>query len=470
MAFHNTGNYTSQAFLAFVAQAKRAGCPPAQLKHFRRVGYVPLPKQLLFHAAAREADKPGGPTDIGLGGARGPGKSHAVLAQLCADDAQRVKGLKVLLLRKVGKSAQEGFEDLLERSFTPWIPYYTPSKNMLRFPNRSRLYIGHFQHEKDIDAYLGLEYDVICIEEATTLSEAKLKIIKTCCRTSKPHWRPRVYYTFNPGGVGHGYISKLLYRPYKLKQQTETRFIPCTVRDNPFVNPEYLKVLESLTGWRRRAWLDGDMEVVAGQYYTNWDYDIHVVEDFSPPPHWRIWMGFDYGWTHATAVTLFAADDENNVYVIDQHVRNKFLPKQHAEAIKAMLERHNIDIEDVETIAAGHDAFYKRPGRSDVLTIAELYDEEGLTLRKAVIDREDGAKAILAGLGNPEANIDPILFICQRNWRLLDLIPTMQHNPNKPEDVEEFHANEDGEGGDDPFVSLRYGYMHRDNRLLSGTG
>jgi phage terminase large subunit len=46
-------------------------------------------------AAARLCDKeakPDGPTAIGYGGARGGGKSHWLLAQMGADDCQRVPG------------------------------------------------------------------------------------------------------------------------------------------------------------------------------------------------------------------------------------------------------------------------------------------------------------------------------------------------------------------------------------------
>lgn len=76
---------------------------------------------------------------------------------------------------------------------------------MLTFENGSRIIAGHFQHESDIDACLGLEYDVIGIEEVTTLSARKHQDISTCCRTSKPNWRPRIYSTTNPGGLGHAW-------------------------------------------------------------------------------------------------------------------------------------------------------------------------------------------------------------------------------------------------------------------------
>jgi len=89
--------------------------------------------------------------------------------------------------------------------------------------------------------YLGLEYDVIGIEEATTLSPRKHLDISTCSRTSKPNWRPRIYSTSNPGGVGHAWYREKFIVPYRAGRETETRFIPARVDDNRFNNPEYAK-------------------------------------------------------------------------------------------------------------------------------------------------------------------------------------------------------------------------------------
>src|SRR5262249_5299805 len=130
-------------------------------------------RQLAASAAARLCDQPGGPTAIGYGGARGGGKSHWLLAQMGADDCQRVPGLKCLLLRKVGKGNMEIFEDLRKRIFGQLPHEFSSYRGVLTFKNGSRIIAGHFQAEKDIDAYLGLEYDVIGIEEATTLSSRK---------------------------------------------------------------------------------------------------------------------------------------------------------------------------------------------------------------------------------------------------------------------------------------------------------
>src|SRR6185369_4963328 len=123
-------------------------------------------------------------------------------------------GLKCLLLRKVGKANLEQFEDLRRRLFGKLKHEFSAYRGVLAFKNGSRIIAGHFQSEKDIDAYLGLEYDVIGVEEATTLTSRKYQDISTCCRTSKPNWRPRIYSTTNPGGIGHAWYRKLFILPH----------------------------------------------------------------------------------------------------------------------------------------------------------------------------------------------------------------------------------------------------------------
>ena len=201
------------------------------MANFARAAVVLQPRQLAASAAARLCDRADGPTAVGYGGARGGGKSHWLLAQMGADDCQRVPGLKCLLLRKVGKANMENFEDLRRRLFGGLPHEFSAYRGVLRFANGSRIIAGHFQSESDIDAYLGLEYDVIGIEEATTLSSRKHQDITTCSRTSKPNWRPRIYSTTNPGGIGHAWYRAKFIVPHLKGLEGETRFIPARVGD-----------------------------------------------------------------------------------------------------------------------------------------------------------------------------------------------------------------------------------------------
>src|SRR3989304_515588 len=128
--------------------ARDMGCPRGQFENFINAGYIALDGMLPFHAAAREADEPEGPEWIALGGKRGPGKSHTVMAQVGLDDCQRMPRLKVLFLRKIQKSATESVEDLVFRVFQ-----YTKHafiNNRIEFPNDSRILIGGYKDERDI--------------------------------------------------------------------------------------------------------------------------------------------------------------------------------------------------------------------------------------------------------------------------------------------------------------------------------
>jgi len=442
----------------YMAMGQRAGCPRDQMRNFARVDVILQERQLAASAAARLCDGAEGPTAIGYGGARGGGKSHWLLAQMGVDDCQRVPGLKCLLLRKVGKANLEHFEDLRRRLFVGLKHEFSAYRGVLTFRNGSRIIAGHFQAEKDIDAYLGLEYDVIGIEEATTLSSRKHTDISTCCRTSKSNWRPRIYSTSNPGGIGHAWYRSKFIVPFQEKRETETRFVAARVTDNAYNNPEYRKVLESLHGWQRRAWLDGDWDLAAGQFFTTFRREVHVVPDFDETRAREWFAALDYGFAHYTVVLLGCTDGDGNLFVVDEHAERLWLPQRHAMAIRAMLGRHSIsgrrlEIGDLKRIVAGTDVFSRQ---SDGTTIAGQYAREGITLKPASMDRVNGWAEVLQRLGDVEAGVRARMFIHQRCSRLAETLPAMQHDPNRPEDVLKVDADEDGVGGDDAADALRY--------------
>lgn len=446
------------AFGRFLEAARVAGCPEDQVRWFVQAGYVPQPRQLRFHALARLADAPGGPTQIGYGGARGGGKSHCVLAQVGLDDCQRFAGLKCLLLRKVGKAVRESFEDLRAKTLMGVPHKWRKQEASLTFENGSRIILGHFQNESDIDSYLGLEYDLIAVEEATTLSSAKWKMIDTCLRTSKAGWRPRMYSTTNPGGVGHAWYKQRFITPSRAGQEGSTRFVPATVDDNAFVNPEYRQTLDGLTGWQKRAWRYGDWDIAAGQFFTTWREDVHVVPSFrvGDRPMRRVWASIDYGFTHYTCAYVLGEDGDGRIWVLGEHAERRWLPGRHIEAIRNLVARLGLRIDDVDRWVIGTDAFSKdRNGRC----VADDYREAGIVLEPAMTDRIQGAATLLSRLGDVEAGIGATLFVTANCARLIECLPALEHDPHRPEDVLKVDCDDDGIGGDDPYDALRYGVM-----------
>lgn len=417
------------------------------------------PKQLEFAAAARAADHPDGPSEIGYGGGRGGGKTHVMMAQIMVDDCRRYPGLKCLLLRKNSASNLENFTEARKKILKKIPHKFNKFRGTLWLPeNESCLILGHFQNEKDIDKYLGLEYDAIAVEEATTLTRNKYADIQTCCRTSKRGWRPRMYSTTNPGGIGHAWYRAKFILPYKAGNQTTTRFIPSLVRDNPWNNQDYVKILEKLTGWKKRAWLDGDWDIAAGQYFTNFRATLrenggHLEDSFDPNKAKEWILALDHGFNHYTVILLGAVCDDG-IHIVDEHVKRLTLTPQHVEMVKAMLDRHKIGVEtkrglrlsDIRNFYAGTDIYAsERDGKS----VHDDYEDHGINWKPASTDRVNGWAEMLKLFGDIDAKITPKLFIHSRCKRLIDCLPNLQHDPNNPEDVLKWDIDEDGNGGDD---------------------
>lgn len=440
--------------------ARLYGVPDDALKRFLAADYVPQPKQLEFHGVARLCDLPDGPTRIGIGGARGGAKSHGALAQIVIDDCQRMRGLKFLFLRKVLKAARESFDDLRRKVLMGVEHEYARTEGLLVVTSTdSRVVLGHYRNESDIDGYLGIEYDGVCVEESTQLSETKRKDISSCVRTSKPGWRPREYDTTNPGGIGHQWFKRDFVEPQRKVAETDTRFIPSTHRDNVFLNPEYGKILDKLPGWKRRAWRDGDWEIAAGQYFTNWHYDSHVIKPFPVPIHWPAWATLDYGFTHPTAVYLLREFD-GDIYVTAEHVESKLLPGQHAPLIKEKFIGQGLDVKRVRPFVAGADAFDNK-GDEHGKTIAQQYEQHGIHLERANMSRISRAGELLERLGDVHSKkvIRPTIKIFSTCTRLIECVPALQHDPHRPEDVLKWDIDEDGNGGDDPYDALGMGLL-----------
>lgn len=428
---------------------KLRGMPKDQIANLvLHAEYIPYKWQMRFHAAAREADLPEGPTDIGLGGARGPGKSHGVLSQVGLDDAQRVDGLKVLFLRQTGNSAQESFDDLVTKAIRGRAKF-KKTKNTLKFPNGSRVILGGFKNESDIDKYIGVEYDEIVIEELTQITEEKYKKLKGSLRTSKPNWRPRIYSSFNPGGIGHAWVKKMFVIPWRLKKQTTTRFIPSTFRANKVLNTEYIDYLKTLDGDLGKAWRDGEWDLFAGQFFSEWSTKRHTVSPFIIPGSWLRFRSIDVGGRNGTtSCHWYAVDPDANVWVYKEYYWNlklKGVGRDHDEHAKAIHEM-SLDEDDVEeqySYTVIDNAVFAKAGYSE--TVAEVYEREGVTgLIGSAKDRIPGWNLVHKYMrwqdidenGKVILEHDPQLRIFSTCVNMIRTLPELQHDDKHPEDLD----------------------------------
>jgi phage terminase large subunit len=444
----------------YMAAGLAAGCTADQMNAFYIAGYVAQPKQLAFHAAARACDHPGGPVVVGYGGSRGQAKSHAILAQCIIDDAQRVPGLKGLFLRSVQKAAKESFEDLIRKVLGGVNHTYIPSRNMLTLPNGAYFLLGGFKDDRDIEKYLGIEYDLIAIEEATLLRDLRVNQLRGSLRTAKDGWRPRWYPSTNPGGIGLKWFKQMLVDPWRRGREETTRYIHTLRGDNIFINKEYDEYLGSLTGMLKRMWADADWDVNAGVYFEEFDYDRHVLPLRLPlPAHWRYSLSMDYGFQHWNVILLHGEDGDGVKYTISELNHRKHFPDEIAPEVGPWLGRYGLRLDDIAERRSGSDTF-SQTGRSRS-TVAEEYAGHGIHWQPAYTapgSRREGAHELARRLGNKERGIPPTWFIFEDCRRLIETLPYLEADPNNPEDVKKVDCDPaTGDGGDDWYDCARYG-------------
>lgn len=439
----------------YIETAYDSECPKDQVENFLKAKYIAYPWQLHFHAAARFADREEGPTQIGLGGARGPGKSHAVLSQVGLDDVQRTPNLKALFLRQTGAAAKESFEDVIERALRGRADFDYVN-NTLKFPNRSKVILGGFYTERDIDKYVGIEYDLIIIEELNQLTEERYIKLRGSLRTSKPNWRPRVYASFNPGGVGHGWVKETFIMPYRNAIETDTRFIPSTYKDNPALNPEYIQYLEGLEGDLGKAWREGEWDLFAGQFFNTWKYTTHVCEPFKIPEDWKKVIAFDYGYAAPSSVGWYAVSTDGQVFRYRELYKTGMTFKTLVEEIVALTPddefisywvadpaiwsttgQNDNGLSGVDIMKARYRELQKEKNRTRPMEFKPLQQE--LNIQKAVNDRMSGwdvMREYLTPYPDQDGNATAKLQIFSTCTEAVRTIPAMVHDEHKVEDMD----------------------------------
>jgi phage terminase large subunit len=387
-------------------------------------GY-PNPKQKeFFLAQARH---------IAYGGARGGGKSWAMRRKFVLL-ALNYAGLKLLLLRRTLPELRENHIMPLLAELVR-VAKYSDNEKAFIFPNGSRIKLGYCESERDVYQYQGQEYDVIGLEEATHFTETQRDFLTTCNRSVRTDFKPRMYYTANPGNVGHQWFKRLFIdRDYRGSEKADDYiFIPARVYDNTVLmdtNPEYVQTLENLPEDLRRAHLDGDWDVFAGQYFREFSRDIHVIEPFPLPDSWRLYIAIDYGLDMLAAYWI-AVDWHQKAYVYKELYQSDLIISEAAKRIKEMTGKDKI-----YQILAPPDLWNRRQetGKS----AADLFRENGVSLVKANNNRIQGwynLKEWLKPYDDEQGIKTASLVIFKNCVNLIRTLPLLQRDEKDPNDV-----------------------------------
>lgn len=385
----------------------------------------PYPKQVEFFKAASKY--------IAYGGARGGGKSWAarIKAVLLA---LNYSGLQIILLRRTLPELRENHTIPLLKLLHGIARYREQSKEFI-FPNESRIVLGYCDNERDVLQYQGQAYDVIMMEEATQFTEFQFQTLTESNRSSglcREKFLPRMYFTCNPGGIGHTWVKRLFIdRKYQNQERPDDyTFIPAKVYDNAFIlenSPDYVRTLENLPEDRRKAMLHGDWDIFEGQYFSEFNREVHVCKPFEIPSHWKIYVALDYGLDMLAAYHV-AVDEQNRAYVMAEVYESNLVISDAAERLKGFNKP--------SLYLAPPDLWNRRQetGKS----VADIFWEHGVLLTKTNNERVNGWMSVKEWI-KPFSDVDGVtrarLTIFENCTNLIRTLPALQYDAKNPNDT-----------------------------------
>lgn len=194
-------------------------------------------------------------------------------------------------------------------------------------------------------------------------------------------------------------------------------------------DPDYVRRLDNLPEKERKALKYGDWDIFDGQFFSEFDRNIHVCEPFEIPHDWRIFRTRDYG-LDMCAVLWIALDWRMNAYVFKEFHESNLIVSEAAKGINAMTTEH------ILTDYAPPDLWNrnKDTGKST----ADIFAENGQYLTKSDNNRVAGWLAVhewLKIIKDEQGQKTCKLKIFPNCKNLIKYLPALQFDEKNPNDV-----------------------------------
>lgn len=201
------------------------------------------------------------------------------------------------------------------------------------WPTGETLFLRYMDKPSDYWNYHGHEYPFVMFEEMTNWPTQECYDAMKACSRSAHQGMPRFYGgNSNPFGVGHHWVKARFVDPappgviVKDDEGLERVRIFGSWQENQILldaDPDYPKRLAGDSDEsRRKAWLEGDWDIVAGGFFSDiWDARIHVLPQFQIPESWRVDRSFDWGSAKPFSVGWWAQSDGTAAYMADGTAR-----------------------------------------------------------------------------------------------------------------------------------------------------
>lgn len=415
------------------------------VKEVKIPDYEPSARQTKFHTSPS--------FETLYGGAAGGGKTAAIVAEAITYSMEYPKA-RVYIFRKTIPELKQSIVPEIYKQAADYIERggmkYNAQDRTFVFTNGSIIQLAYLENPQDMFRYQSAEIHLLCFDELTHFSQEEYEWVKSRVRgmTDAPK---KVMCATNPGNIGHAWVKAYfidIASPETIyvdpRSEKSRQFIPAKVTDHidKGFQKEYTAVLNSMSNPDlRRALLEGDWDIFAGQAFTEWkrstddDKPWHVIEPFSIPKHWVRWFSYDYGYNSWAGGLWFTRDPSTErIFIYKEFYEHEMGASKQAEQI---LMR---DQDEAVHLRLADPSIWKQ--RGDVETgenIAAIFQRAGLIFQPANNDRLAGKNVIHEMLATAADGL-PKLQVFSNCVNFIRTVPALPIDQNRPEDIDCFVA------------------------------
>jgi len=394
--------------------------------------------------------------EVFFGGARGGGKTFACLLDFAASAKTYRRAAKGMLFRRTTPELEEAIA--ISKELYRGIATWRTGDKIWTFNNGATLRMRHLDRDDDVGKYQGFSLSNLYFDELGNWPTDYPYLFMFGSLRSAHDIPCYMRATGNPGGIGASWIKERFIngrKPgmvYEEEDGWTRQFIASRLEDNPsLLETDYEKMLEQLPEHLYEAFRWGNWDMFAGQVFSEWNPQIHIIHPFPLDPSWYKFASMDWGFAKPYSVGFWALTHEGRLIRFAEFYGAEKPNVGTRESIRDVAKKVGqaasfVGIEDM----VADPACWSKQGFSE--ESVESVFSEYFIMHKGNNDRIAGVYALHDYLKTTLSDGGPMLTVFPACKDFIRTIPMQVADKRKSEDV-------DTNGEDHVFDETKYSIL-----------